>query len=106
VTALLLALALATSPIDIAVSSHVGTSPMAIRITVTVEPNPSNRKLCILWDSDNYSGSSCQTVDGEHFPRTTSKALALTSGTYTFRATVDQVDGKTRVSMPMTVEVQ
>ena len=104
---LLLTLALSADPLlDLKVTPPLGLGPLVVRITTTVEPSDLNHKLCVDWDSADYSGSSCQTVDGAKFARTTSKVIALTSGEYSFHATLFRSDNHNISSTIVRVHVQ
>lgn len=100
-----LVLLLTVTPVELAVTPQTGMAPLAVRLTMTVEPNALNRKLCVDWDSERVSGSHCESMDGADFPRTTHKALALSAGSYTFHATIYRVDNTTVFSKLVTVDV-
>ena len=68
--ALLVCPVVAAEPaLKLGVSPRVSSAPTTIRFTITIEPNPTNRKVCLTYDGGE-AGMSCWQVDGDTHART------------------------------------
>lgn len=86
---------LTIAPILLALNVIFGYAPMDVQATITVEPAAINRGVCIAWESENNSGSSCWEVDGLNAPKTQRYRLrALPSGNYVVRAELITTEGR------------
>ena len=94
----LLSFLFAASPVSLKVNPKVGIIPLTLAITVTVEKNPDNRVLCLLWGKtgEEMGSSSCQDLDGSESPRTFSYPYKTLRepGEWFFIVQVGQVTGK------------
>ena len=59
----------ASPAVSLKVSPRVSSAPVTLRFTVTIEPNATNRKACLVFDGGEF-GMSCWQVDGDTHPRT------------------------------------
>lgn len=79
----------ASSPsISLKLSPLQGFSPFSTRGRVTIEPDPSNREWCLVWDAEEgESGVSCKPLEGEKGAKTHDILLRdLSSGAYVVKA--------------------
>lgn len=99
----LLALAVAAStatagvpPIALDIKYLNGPEPFTTRARVTVEPNATNRYMCLSWTQVQGGGggrTSCLSLDGASAPRTYWQFLKeLSSGRWEVAATVIRND--------------
>lgn len=107
--ALLLSVSLsASSPVKISITPKVGVVPVTVRAKVTVENNPDNRTLCLVWgkSDEGFGSSSCMDLDGADAPKTIffRDKILRESGEWFFMARLTQASGKT-FAVTETIEV-
>jgi uncharacterized protein (DUF58 family) len=87
----------ATESVSLEVSPAISFAPAEVRIRIRVEPNPANRVMTVVADSDSFYRSSTIQIDGDHAPLTTQLQFrGLPRGEYDITATVIGSDGKTK----------
>ena len=107
---LLLASPSAQQPITLSLNPQIGYRPLNVTARISVEPHYLNRGICIVWESDVYSGAGCWQVEGQYAPRThvyTIKNLpAVGDGSTTYTVWAELITVRTRhVTPPQQVRV-
>lgn len=84
----------AEPPIALHLSAHVISADTSVQVRITIPQSPSNRGVCLQWDSENYGGRSCWPLEGARAPRTHDTMLrALPEGSYEVRAVLMTTQG-------------
>ena len=55
--------------ISLSLNPHTGYRPLNVAARILVEPNYLNQAVCLVWESDIYSGAGCWQVEGQYAPR-------------------------------------
>jgi len=85
------------SPLGLRVTPEMAFEPARVNIHVRIEPNPDNRAVEIVAESDAFYRSSRIDVDGDRAPRMTLfQYRDLPAGEYEVRATLIGPDGRER----------
>ena len=54
--------------ISLTLNPLIGYRPLTVEARVLIEPNYQNRGVCIVWESNVYSGAGCWQVEGQYAP--------------------------------------
>ena len=85
----------AGDPVSIRVNPTVSVAPTVLAIRVNVVPQPENRALEIVVDSDDFYRSSRVELDGDRAPIVNTLRIgSVPAGEYEVTATVIGSDGK------------
>ena len=81
--------------LDLRVSPAVSAAPATLQIRITIPPNPKNRAVAIVADSDAFFRSSELALAGEKSPRNiVIEYRSLPPGTYEIRSVLVDVHGE------------
>jgi hypothetical protein len=61
-------------------SGYVGSAGQRFRFSIGIEPDIKNRLFCLEWASPSFSGSSCDTLEGDKAPRTRWREITFRRG--------------------------
>jgi len=86
-----------TEPIRLEVSPRTTFAPVTVRAKVTIEPNESNKAICLNYKAITEDGDEgeesgdCKTIDGLRAPKTFWFEVPITAGGhYYFQASLGQ----------------
>ena len=90
--------------ISLSLNPQVGYRPLTVAARILIESNYLNRGVCIVWESNIYSGAGCWQVEGQYAPHAytyTIKSLpAVKDSTTEYSVWVELITVRHRTTTP------